>query len=1044
MATKKTSSGKGAESSPKDSEFFGEQSRQQFWAIVIFSAAIFISAVTLIRGQNVWQWIHNFFLGMFGWSAYLIAPILFYISISTALSKPLIFVGHKVWQSLLLICLLSGATQVFGSGIPNGNLLEKASSLFHAGIEGHGGGFISAIFGLPLMHWFGPLGAKITMILLIFLLFMVLTGGTLIDLFRSAQKPFKSIEHVYMNSSEKKKQSPAPKAPKEPKVINPIARPYHFKKSSTAQTMFFNVQEADTSEEENSEAVSFSESIANLKEKFLTRFKHQNPEAVEEPVISEPVDFPPLEPTSPEDTSFTSPEPKPDLSTPAPEESKPDTSFITSYSENSEEKVDSLSKEDQKFLYTLKNNTPSKPITLVINSSTSDYDSESDNTETSSEAWWKNSDDLADGFIPSEKIHFGQTISAEGTSSQYDYNSEEQPVTNFFVEEPKNSTSFDLGPFRSELDEESSFDSDSTQEYNAPQEQSQKDSAILKITPLSNHPSDTPEQTSSKDDSTKSAPQRRNSDFDVVEVSKDKAIAEGMTTSGASNSNGVPESAPEEPAYIKPPIEILNEIKQSNDSNLQEELRKNGKKLIDTLSSFGVKATIDHISRGPAVTRYEIQPAPGVKISKITNLADDIALSFAASGIRIEAPIPNKPAVGIEVPNKVVSTVSIREIIDSPKFQQAKSPLTVALGRDIAGQVTITDLAKMPHTLIAGSTGSGKSVCINSLIVSMLYHSTPDEVKLLLIDPKMVELGIYNGIPHLLIPVVTDPKKAAGALSWAVNEMLNRYQYFKDYSVRDMAGFNRAAEKNGLKPMPHIVIIIDELADLMMAAPGEVEDSICRLAQMARAAGMHLVIATQRPSVDVITGVIKANIPSRIAFAVSSQIDSRTILDSGGAEKLLGRGDMLFSPVGSSKPTRIQGCFVTDGEVERIIEFIKRSSQPQTYDEHIIEEIDRHAVSDVHKKGSRDDNDGFSDDDEMLPSAIETVVQSGQASTSMLQRKLKLGYARASRLMDTMEERGIIGPFEGSKPRQVLISKERWIEMKMVSAAKAEDNRRNY
>ena len=497
-------------------------------------------------------------------------------------------------------------------------------------------------------------------------------------------------------------------------------------------------------------------------------------------------------------------------------------------------------------------------------------------------------------------------------------------------------------------------------------------------------------------------------------------------------------------AYCFPPVTMLAVSPHGNPALETEELQTNGRILVDTLKSFGVQTKILDICRGPAVTRYELQPSAGVKISKITNLADDIALNLAASGVRIEAPIPNKPAVGIEVPNKVVSTVSIREIIDSPEFQQAKSPLAVALGRDIAGKVTIADLAKMPHTLIAGSTGSGKSVCINSLIVSMLYHSTPQEVKLVLIDPKMVELGIYNGIPHLLIPVVTDPKKAAGALSWAVNEMLNRYQLFKDYSVRDMAGFNRAAEKNGLKPMPQIVIIIDELADLMMAAPGEVEDSICRLAQMARAAGMHLVIATQRPSVDVITGVIKANIPSRIAFAVSSQIDSRTILDASGAEKLLGRGDMLFSPIGSSKPTRVQGCFVTDGEVERIVEFIKQSGQKMTYDEQILQEIDRHAVTDKKKGKDKDDGGGFSDEDEMLPSAIEIVVETGQASTSMLQRRLKLGYARAARLMDAMEEKGIIGPFEGSKPRQVLITKERWIEMKMIAAAKAEDNRRNY
>ncbi|MBQ9970124.1 MAG: DNA translocase FtsK [Oscillospiraceae bacterium] len=500
----------------------------------------------------------------------------------------------------------------------------------------------------------------------------------------------------------------------------------------------------------------------------------------------------------------------------------------------------------------------------------------------------------------------------------------------------------------------------------------------------------------------------------------------------------------EEEPYTPPPVDLLNDMPQTTDPNLQEELRVNAEKLVDTLRSFGVQTRIVDIARGPAVTRYELQPSAGVKISKITGLADDIALNLAASGVRIEAPIPNKPAVGIEVPNKVVSTVSIREVIDSDEFRNAKSKLSVALGRDIAGNITVADLAKMPHTLIAGSTGSGKSVCINSLIVSILYKATPDEVKLLMVDPKMVELGIYNGIPHLLVPVVTDPKKAAGALAWAVNEMLNRYQMFKDYGVRDLAGFNRMAPEQGLKTMPQIVIIIDELADLMMAAPGEVEDSIFRLAQMARAAGMYLVIATQRPSVDVITGVIKANIPSRIAFAVSSQIDSRTILDTAGAEKLLGRGDMLFSPVGATKPLRVQGCFVTDGEVERIITFLKDCQKKMTYDEKIIQEIERQAVSEKKKGSDKDSGGGFMDEDEMLPSAIECVIDMGQASTSLLQRKLKLGYARAARIMDMMEEKGIIGPYEGSKPRAVLISKERWVEMKMIAQAKAEDDRRNY
>ncbi len=491
---------------------------------------------------------------------------------------------------------------------------------------------------------------------------------------------------------------------------------------------------------------------------------------------------------------------------------------------------------------------------------------------------------------------------------------------------------------------------------------------------------------------------------------------------------------PEPPAYVLPSVGLLREPQRRNDAGMTDELKSNAQRLVDTLSSFGVQTRIVDISRGPAVTRYELQPSAGVKISKITGLADDIALNLAAAGVRIEAPIPNKAAVGIEVPNKLISTVTIREIIDSEAFRASKSKLTAALGRDIAGNVALADIAKMPHLLIAGSTGSGKSVCINSIIVSLLYKSTPDEVRFLMIDPKVVELGVYNGIPQLLVPVVTDPKKAAGALSWAVTEMLKRYKLFADNSVRDLTSYNHLAGKTeGMDKLPQVVIIIDELADLMMAAPNEIEDYICRLAQMARAAGMHLIIATQRPSVDVITGVIKANIPSRIAFAVSSQIDSRTILDMGGAEKLLGRGDMLFNPVGASKPVRVQGCFVTDEEIESIIAFIKNDASAE-YDDSIVQEIDNHVVT---GKGSRsggaessggDDGDS---EDEMLMPAIECVVEAGMASTSLLQRRLKLGYARAARIVDEMEARGIVGPFEGSKPRQVLISPERWAEMKL-------------
>lgn len=484
-------------------------------------------------------------------------------------------------------------------------------------------------------------------------------------------------------------------------------------------------------------------------------------------------------------------------------------------------------------------------------------------------------------------------------------------------------------------------------------------------------------------------------------------------------------------AYQYPPITLLNPPQDHGNRDLSIELRGNAELLVDTLKSFGVQTRVVDISRGPTVTRYELQPSAGVKISKITGLADDIALNLASAGVRIEAPIPNKAAVGIEVPNKETEIVTMREIIDTKMFREAKSKLTVALGRDISGHEVCFDIAKMPHMLIAGATGSGKSVCINAILMSLLYKASPSEVKLLLVDPKVVELGVYNGIPHLLVPVVTDPRKAAGALGWAVTEMLNRYKLFADCSVRDIKGYNEMAAQQSLELLPEIVIIIDELADLMMAAPNEVEDAICRLAQMARAAGMHLIIATQRPSVDVITGVIKANIPSRIAFSVSSQVDSRTIIDSGGAEKLLGKGDMLFFPMGMPKPTRLQCCFVSDKEVEAVVDYIKRSGESAEYDDSILDEIDRQAEASANKKGkkSEEDVEGGDEVDPLLDKAIEVVIESGQASTSYLQRRLKVGYSRAARIIDQMEQKGVIGPFEGSKPRAVLMTRAQYLEM---------------
>lgn len=483
----------------------------------------------------------------------------------------------------------------------------------------------------------------------------------------------------------------------------------------------------------------------------------------------------------------------------------------------------------------------------------------------------------------------------------------------------------------------------------------------------------------------------------------------------------------EDEHYEYPPVSLLSKGNKKGLKGGAKALTDTATKLQKTLYSFGVSAKVENVSVGPTITRYELKPSEGVRVSKIANLADDIALNLAAETIRIEAPIPGKQAVGIEVPNKEKEAVHFRDVIESEEFEDNSSKLSVALGKDVAGQTIIADIAKMPHVLIAGSTGSGKSVCINTIISSFVYNAKPSEVKLVMIDPKVVELSVYNGIPHLLIPVVTDPKKAAGALAWAVQEMDDRYNKFAQKGVRDLKGYNKAIEKEDeARKLPQIVIIVDELADLMMVAAKDVEDAICRLAQKARAAGMHLVIATQRPSVDVITGLIKANIPSRIAFAVSSQVDSRTILDQVGAEKLLGKGDMLYYPAGAPKPIRVQGAFVSDGEVEKIVDFIK-SNGTANYSEDILETIENSNKSDkeLQEMSEEDDTDPF------LMDAIDVVVETGQASTSFIQRRFKVGYARAGRIIDQMEKRGVISGYQGSKPRQVLMSKEKWEELKM-------------
>ena len=788
--------------------------KRQLLSVIWFAVAVFLLCVVFIKGQNVWLAIHNAIFGIFGVTAYFYPFLLGFVAVLFAMDKVGGSINAKIIESGVLVVLIGAAVDIFVKH--NGALTfwEHLVNAYKLGISLKSGGFLGALIGQPLYIAFGKTGAAITVILLIFVFVMIITGTTLVSLFKTMAKPVKSI-------------------------------------SEQAETAYQNRLDREAAEKSDKQL------------KVLKGFN---------------VDIP-----------------------------------VDDIPEKRNIKKESLDEKQRKVV----------------------------------------------------SAYYGNEAPDETPES---------------VEKPHGKET------------EESKDIDAA--LNAAKAEAKKDEAE-KI------------------------------DF--------KAETDKFTE------HLQKENTETEESYKFPPLTLLKETKAQNAALLSAELDNTANRLVETLRSFGVETRIVEISRGPTVTRYELQPSAGVKISKITNLADDIALNLATAGVRIEAPIPNKAAVGIEVPNKASAVVGVRGILESPAFSSAKSKLTVALGRDIGGNAVVTDIAKMPHGLIAGATGSGKSVCINSIIVSILYKATPDEVKLLMIDPKVVELGIYNGIPHLLVPVVTDPRKASGALGWAVSEMEKRYKMFADRGVRDLAGYNRFVEQLGdpeVQKMPHIVIIIDELADLMMTAPNEVEDSINRIAAKARAAGMHLIIATQRPSVDVVTGVIKANIPTRIAFAVSSQIDSRTILDSAGAEKLLGRGDMLFSPVGSNKPNRVQGCFVSDEEVEAVVEYIK-GDHSADYDDDVMVEIERQAaVEKKQKTGLKEDGP---DEDPMLNDAIKVVVESGQASTSLLQRRLKLGYARAARIVDEMEQRGVVGPYEGSKPRKVLITKDQLMEREAAGADSADE-----
>lgn len=782
--------------------------KRQLMSVIWFAVAVFLLCVVFIKGQNIWLAMHNFIFGVFGVTAYFYPFLLGVVAVLFAMDKIGGSINAKIIESGVLVVLVGAAVDIFIKHDETLTFWQHLTSSYTSGTALKSGGFLGALIGQPLYLAFGKTGAAITVIILICVFLMIITGTTLMSLFKTMARPVKTISEQAENAYQSRiDREPAEHTEKPLKVLKGFS-----------------------------------------------------------------VDIP-----------------------------------VDDIPEKRNIKKETLDEKQRKVVDT----------------------------------------------------YYGGSPAAEEPESEKAPEKEETPERR---------------------------DIDGALKAAREEAEVQKEQIKEETEKFTEH------------------------------------IEENEADTEDNNS------------YKFPPLSLLKETKNTNGAALSAELDGTADKLVETLKSFGVDTRVVDISRGPTVTRYELQPSAGVKISKITNLADDIALNLATAGVRIEAPIPNKAAVGIEVPNKASAVVGVRGILESPAFSSAKSKLTVALGRDIGGNAIVADIGKMPHGLIAGATGSGKSVCINSIIISLLYKASPDEVKLLMIDPKVVELGIYNGIPHLLVPVVTDPRKAAGALGWAVSEMEKRYKMFADRGVRDLAGYNRFVESLNdpeVKQMPHIVIIIDELADLMMTAPNEVEDSINRIAAKARAAGMHLIIATQRPSVDVVTGVIKANIPTRIAFAVSSHIDSRTILDTAGAEKLLGRGDMLFSPVGSSKPKRIQGCFVSDEEVEAVVEYVK-GDHTADYDDDVMVEIERQAAVDKKQKtGLPEDGPG---DDPMLNDAIRVVVENGMASTSLLQRKLKLGYARAARIVDEMEQRGVVGPYEGSKPRKVLITKDQLMEREAAGA----------
>lgn len=939
--------------------------RRHIATVIMFAVGIVLTLAAVIpagEGEG-WRGFFDLMHGLFGYSAFLVGPLLIFVAIRLSAFKE----GHKLGMDVLKcvggILLLCAAVQIFSVGaVPGENFGEVIANLYKDGKEFRGGG-VFALFVGGLLLLLGRLGATILIIILILVCVLLCTGITVADFTDRMVKPVrnakdKAVEHHNRIREENRI----------------AAEELHMQQDEIEKIQ----AEIDAEQQEKRSVAELSRAVFSVSDP-----EEQEPEPIVEDTSAH------TEPESSEKPHIIE-VPRPDPVKPAEPElpAEPDPA-------ETEQLLEEQHEDSVDYMAEIKDYIMQKNRAVLEEAERSEKDP-----------------------LEDEDAELVPIIDALHRFKEE--NPENAPVSSI-QDLPENSIT-------SSEESELPFDLDDVADEPETESQPQKGAAA-------------PETSAPK----AAEPERPENPVkpEIVEVPRpDRPVTPPAAPAPERPAMPLKKPAPEElnfsDVYTLPPVNLLNPVqKKLTQADIDNEIDRNSRKLVEALQSFGVQTKLVGVSRGPSVTRYELQPAPGVKISKITGLQDDIALNLASAGVRIEAPIPNKSAVGIEVPNKARDTVFFRELVDTTEFKKSfDKKLETVLGKDISGAMVTCNIAKMPHLLIAGTTGSGKSVCVNSIIMSILMKSTPQDVRLIMVDPKKVEFMMYNGIPHLLIPVVTDPKKAAGALAWAVNEMLNRYKQFSDNNVRDFTGFNELAKDpdSGLMKMSHIVIFIDELADLMMASPKDVEDSIVRLAQMARAAGMHLVIATQRPTVNVVTGLIKANIPSRIALMVASQTDSRVILDVSGAEKLLGNGDMLYMPVGLPKPVRVQGCFVSDKEVERVVEFIKQTFQAE-YDELVMEEVERQtemvaSAQDGKSSGNSDSGD-IDTSDERLEEAIDFVVESGTCSTSSLQRRLKLGYGRAARLVDIMEEMGIVGPLEGSKPRQVLMTKQEWAERKL-------------